>query len=182
MTVSLRKTRSSASNAVCREMHYVCIVLSRRESVGPRHSLIRARASISSSGNLDLHGSGERSWKTYTAWHYEFLVAFEPLCPALFHPFSLLKSANSGRWKEINRECQKRRRRGRGGEKERESEIDGGTVYRVLISWKERGTIRRGRFYSFWKNHPSSLPLFDNDRIIGTESEWFFFFFLDFWS
>ena len=111
MTISLRKTRSSASNAVCREMHYVCIVLSRRESVGPRHSLIRARASISSSGNLDLHGSGERSWKTYTAGHYEFLVAFEPLCPALFHPFSLLKSANSGRWKEINRECQKRRER-----------------------------------------------------------------------
>lgn len=61
------------------------------------------------------------------------------------------------------------REKGKG--KGREGEIDGGTVYRVLISWKEKGTIRRGRFYSFSRNHPSSSPLFDNDRITGTESE-----------
>lgn len=64
-------------------------------------------------------------------------------------------------------EEERERERGKG----REGEIDGGTVYRVLISWKERGTIRRGRFYSFSRNHPSSSPLFDNDRITGTESE-----------
>lgn len=65
------------------------------------------------------------------------------------------------------RRGKRERERGKG----REGEIDGGTVYRVLISWKEKGTIRRGRFYSFSRNHPSSSPLFDNDRITGTESE-----------
>lgn len=123
MTVSLRKTRSSASNALCREMHYVCIVLSRRESVGPRHSLIRARAR---QHFLERKSGPPRERREIVedvyAGHYEFLVAFEPLCPALFHPFSLLKSANSGRWKEINRGCQKRRGRGRERERKREKE------------------------------------------------------------
>lgn len=71
-------------------------------------------------------------------------------------------------------EEERERERGKG----REGEIDGGTVYRVLISWKEKGTIRRGRFYSFSRNHPSSSPLFDNDRILleRRANDFFFLF------
>lgn len=101
--------------------------------------------------------------------------------PRFFIPFLYWNRPTRGDGRKLIANARRgERERGRGKEKERESEIDGGTVYRVLISWKERGTIRRGRFYSFWRNHPSSFPLFDNDRIIGTESEWFFLFFFRF--
>lgn len=156
-------------------MHYVCIVLSRRESVGPRHSLIRARAPAFPRAEIWTSTGAERdrarrirpgimnSWSRSS--HF---------VPRFFIPFLYWNRPTRGRWKEINRECQKRKERGKG----REGEIDGGTVYRVLISWKERGTIRRGRFYSFSRNHPSSSPLFDNDRILleRRANDFFFLF------
>lgn len=76
-------------NSVCREMHYVCIALSRRESE-TRHSLIRASATlgISSCGNL-VHGRKEY---TRTLWIPSRAPA---TLSALFHFFSLLKSATS---------------------------------------------------------------------------------------